>query len=263
MHRGVYLVGAGEVDWHQRVLAAVLAAGDGAAASHRAAVILWGLDGIGSAPVEVTVPLRSSPELAGVIVHRSGRPFAVERRERVPVTDVKRTLLDAAGCLPPVVMAKAFESAYRQRLVTPRGLQRYLAALPGCGVDGFNALRAYLDRRTPGLAAGSGAEVEVIELLQAWGIEPPVRQHRIHLGNDAVATVDLAWPHLRKAVEVQGFEAHASPAAIEADADRANAIQDAGWELRCYSGRTASRDPVGLAARIRRFLETEPHPKTS
>lgn len=257
IHAGVYLIGAAPPDWHQRQLAAVLAASHRGAVgtSHRAAVVLWGLDGIGSAPIELTVETRGRPRVPGVIVHRTGRPLELVDHNGIPVTTVKRTLLDAAGCLPPLVLVKAFESAYRKGLVTPDGMLDYLDQQHGRGVEGIGEIRSYLARRTAGPAAGSAAEVEVLELLHQWGIEPPERQYVIRLGRGRVVTVDLAWPHRRKAAEIQGFDGHSSPADVEADADRANAIQDAGWELRCYGARTAQRDPAALARRIRRFLE--------
>ena len=49
--------------WRQRVLAAVLAAGDGAVASHSAAAVLWRFDGLSPGPVEVTVPSARRPRV--------------------------------------------------------------------------------------------------------------------------------------------------------------------------------------------------------
>ena len=258
LHRGVYLMGATPPDWHQQLLAAVLAAGEEAMASARAAVVLWGLDGIGSAPVEITVPHDAGPDPDGAIVHRVRRMPRPVRRGAIPVTDVKRTLLDASAYVPPLVVIKAFESAYRKRLVTPAGMASYLESCPGKGVKGIGVLRSYLQRRGPGRAAGSPAEVEVLELLHEMGIEAPVRQFEIRLRDGRVVVVDLAWPGRRKAAEIQGYDGHSSPADVEADAERANAIQDAGWELRFYGARTAARRPAHLAAAIRRYLESPP-----
>lgn len=52
LHPGVYLIGAAPPTWAQAVRAAIEGAGEGAVASHRAALKLWDLDGIGNAPVE-------------------------------------------------------------------------------------------------------------------------------------------------------------------------------------------------------------------
>src|SRR5438309_9272885 len=42
-YRGVYLCTCGPVDWRSRVMAAVLACGSNAYASHRSAAAVWGL----------------------------------------------------------------------------------------------------------------------------------------------------------------------------------------------------------------------------
>src|SRR5688572_13787131 len=46
LHAGVYRLPGSPVTWHQRIMAATLAAGAGAVASHRAAGFLHGLEGI-------------------------------------------------------------------------------------------------------------------------------------------------------------------------------------------------------------------------
>jgi predicted transcriptional regulator of viral defense system len=70
---GVYRMAGAPRTWHGRVMAAVLAAGPDALASHRTAAHLWGLDGF-QAPgrVDVTVPRHARPpRRSGVIVHET------------------------------------------------------------------------------------------------------------------------------------------------------------------------------------------------
>src|SRR5687768_12281231 len=55
----VYLIVGTPPSWEQDLLAAVVAAGPGAVASHRAAAKLWGL--VDDAPVEITVPRGRTP----------------------------------------------------------------------------------------------------------------------------------------------------------------------------------------------------------
>jgi hypothetical protein len=69
MHAGVYRVPGSPVTWHQRIMAATLAAGAGAVASHRAAGYLHGLEGI-EPMAEVTVDPSRTPHPRGVVVHR-------------------------------------------------------------------------------------------------------------------------------------------------------------------------------------------------
>ena len=59
IHRGVYAVATPNLTREGRFMAAVLAAGDGAALSHGSAAWLWGIrDGLLS-PIDVTVPRRT------------------------------------------------------------------------------------------------------------------------------------------------------------------------------------------------------------
>ncbi len=60
-HAGVYNTSPIPLDWKGRLRAATLAAGPHAFASHRAAVVLHGLDGIETAPTEITVPTAVVP----------------------------------------------------------------------------------------------------------------------------------------------------------------------------------------------------------
>lgn len=254
LHPGVYAVGAAPLDARGRLRAAVAAAGAGALVSHRAAVVLWGLDGIDRAPPEVTVPFTHGPVPAGVIVHRTRRPPPPAALDGIAVTSVERTLLDAAGCLPASVVEKALESALRRNLTSAVRLGELLAVQGGRGVRGARRLRAMLGAREMGGAAGSAAEVELLRHLRAAGVPPPVRQHRVALTGGRVATVDLAWPARRKAVEVDGLDAHATAGALDHDHERQNALLEAGWELRRYAARRVRRQPAAVVESVARFL---------
>ncbi|PLS75928.1 MAG: hypothetical protein CYG61_05170 [Actinobacteria bacterium] len=92
VHPTVYRMVGAPVSWEQRMLAAVLAAGRGVVASHRAAARLWGL--VDDDGVEITVPENRWVRLAGVRVHRSRdmAPRWVSRRGPIPVTNPLRVM---------------------------------------------------------------------------------------------------------------------------------------------------------------------------
>lgn len=73
-HAGVYQTDSRPSSWEADLIAAVLAAGEKALVSHRAALLFWGMDGISSAPIEITVPFGNLPIPEGVVVHRTRRP---------------------------------------------------------------------------------------------------------------------------------------------------------------------------------------------
>jgi len=255
-HAGVFSIGVVPLDWRGQLLAAAYAAGEGAAASHRAGVVLRSLDGISAAPLELTVSYTHGPVPAGVIVHRTRRLLPIEIVDGIPTTSVERTLVDAATCLPPSVVEKATESAIRRGITTATKLDLYLTHECGKGVRGTRVVREILMARTEGRAAGSAGEVGLIRCLRGWGVPAPVRQFEVALLDGTVAVVDLAWPRLKKAVEVDGLEAHASAAALDYDLDRQNKLADVGWALRRYTGRRVARRPDTVALEIVRFLRT-------
>ncbi len=120
----------------QRLLAAVLAAGEGATASHRAAAWLWEL---ADDPVlEVTVPRSRHPRLSGVVVHRplDGSEGRSSIRRGIPVTNPLRTLCDLGSVVSAEAVGPALERALTARLVSPRGLRTAAEAARATGRRG-------------------------------------------------------------------------------------------------------------------------------
>jgi hypothetical protein len=237
------------------VHAAVLACGDDAAASHRSAMLIWGLTGIGSAPVEVTVPYSAEAMPTGVIVHRSRRIEEAVPRRGIVTTGVERTLLELGAVVPPVVVEKALASALRQHLTTCTKVDRYLLEHGGRGRHGTTVLRESLGYYNDGdRPPGSDGEVAFLRELRAAGIEPPVRQYTIDLPSGAKATMDFAWPDRRKAIEFKGSKDHTDSRAQDDDYWREGAIQDLGWELRCFAPYSLKHRPEAVAQAVVRFL---------
>jgi very-short-patch-repair endonuclease len=65
---------------------------------------------------------------------------------------------------------------------------------------------------------------------------------------------DFAWPSLAKCVEVDGFDAHGAPEALERDLIRQNRLLELGWEMRRFSARRIRRDPANVLDEIIRFV---------
>lgn len=253
-HAGVYSVAAAPPSWLDHLQAAVLAAGDGALVSHRAALVLWGLDGLRDAPVEITVPYEHAPIPASVVRHRTRRPMVRARRRGLPVTSVERTLIDCAAVLPARIVELAMDSAVRRSLTTYALIAAELARVGGRGVKGTRVMRALLAEHDCAQAPGSPAETLFLRILKDAGIALPELQGRILLADGTVAVVDALWPERRKVVEVDGLEAHGSGLALESDLERQNALLSAGYELRRFSGRQIRRRPAWVAARVADFL---------
>jgi very-short-patch-repair endonuclease len=258
IHPGVYLIDVTPLSWHGRLRAATLAAGEAALASHRAALVLWGMEGISSAPLELTVPVGRLPKPEGVIVHRTRRPIPPAVVEGIPVSSAERTILDAAWALPPLIVEQAYESAVRRGLTTPLRMAECLAEQGTWGVRGRGVVARMLDARRPGRPSGSPAETLLLHRMRKAGIDEPVRQYPIPLPDGTVAVVDFAWPWIRRAVEVDGLDAHASASSLEYDLERQNLLFDVHWELRRFSARAVRRHPHHVTESIIQFLAAAP-----
>lgn len=258
IHPGVYLVGVGALTWNERLAAAHLAAGDGSMVARRAAIVLWRLDGITAAPVELNVPIDKRPAPSGAIVHRTRRIEPASIIDGIPVTSVEQTLLESAVHVPVVVTEKAFACAWRRNLTSPEKCERYLEQHGGKGRRGTTQLREVVAIYAgTGRPPGSDGEVAFLRAIRAAGVEEPVRQFQVDLGGGAKATVDFAWPRRRKLVEFISLRAHAGSRALAADTLREDDILAAtGWELRRFAPETLRRNPQEVARRVLRFLCT-------
>jgi very-short-patch-repair endonuclease len=244
------------MSWTDRLFAAVLAGGPDTLVSHRAALVVWGMDGVRSAPVEVTVPYSNRPIPQEVIVHRTRRAMSSRDVEGLPVTDPERTLLDVSSLLPPLVVAKALESSIRRNLTTVDSILEEISTKGGRGVRGSKKLKRLLAERQLDTPTGSGSETELIYHLRRGGVREPELQYELFTRVGDRVLPDFYWPALGKAVEVDGLDAHSSAQALESDLARQNSLLEMGIELRRFSARRVRRNPGQVVEEIRRFLES-------
>ncbi|HEX6596168.1 MAG TPA: hypothetical protein VF045_04485 [Acidimicrobiales bacterium] len=225
VHAGVYRLAAAADTWRSRCMAACLALGPAAVASHRAAGALWGLDGCREL-VEVSVPRVGERRLAGVEVHRT-RALPVADRADVdglPVTRPARTLIDLAAVLSAEELEAALDSALRDHVVSPAYLERRLEFLGTRGRSGAKALRDLLRDRTEGRPADSRRENDVVRALVAGGLPSPVRQFPFE-----GIRFDLAYPDVLIAVEFDSYRHHFGRQSWRRDTARHNQATASGW----------------------------------
>lgn len=251
MHRNVYRICGAPVTELQLLLAAVLAAGAGAVASHRAAAWLWGLDD--ELSVEVTVPANRGPRLASVTVHRQAlEPEAVSRRRRVPVTNPLRTLIDVAAIPDIQLLEQALDRGLAHRLFDLSAVEAELAREGRRGRPGTARLRQSLERRSGSCKRPpSMLESRMLRLLQAARIPRPEREYGVLGGR---YRVDFAWSAERLAVEVDGYASHASWRAFQDDRTRQNDLVAAGWTVLRFTWHDLCEQPGAVGARVSQAL---------
>lgn len=254
VHPGVYQIDRRPLDWESRLLAAALACGPDARVSHRAALVLWGMDGVTYAPLEVTMPFGNLAVPDGVIVHRSRRPTPKREHRGIPVSGPERTILECSLYLPPITLGKALDSAIRLSLTTIDRMWLMLATEGGRGVKGTRRLKQVLNDRTHDTATDSGAEFELLYHMKRRGLPMPVLGFEIQTESGR-RIPDLAWPDRDKGVEVDGIDAHDSADKLDDDLTRQNDLMNLGLDIRRFSARQIRRDPQGVVDQISQFLE--------
>jgi very-short-patch-repair endonuclease len=240
----------------QRLLAAVLAAGPGAVASHRSAAALWGLiDGM-PPEVELTVHHPRLPRVPAV-VHRSRdlTDDVVTTRHFIPVTNPLRTIVDLGAVLRRHEVEEALDRALVRRLLSVAGAEGARARLAKPGRDGTGVLRHVLDERALGRdRPDSVLEPRMARLLRARRLPAPAFQHDVVVQGRRVARVDFAYPEVLLAIEVDGLEAHSTPSALQADLARQNRLVAAGWTVLRFTWHDVVRRPTTVAEVLQDFL---------
>jgi hypothetical protein len=165
-HPGVYRVGHRAPSLESRYMAAVLACGEGAVLSGRAAGYLFGaLKGL-APPPEVTAPTKR--RVRGVKTRRSKTIESTTYRG-IPVTPLSRTLVDLAGVRDPDELARAFHEAEVRHSTSPAQVEAVLDRRPNS--PGAAKLRAVLRGDEPVVL--SKLEKRFLVLLRDAGLPRP------------------------------------------------------------------------------------------
>jgi len=249
IHRGVYAVGHERLTGHGRTMAAVLAYGPHAMASHRAAGGLHGLRQDNSAKTDISLPLQSARPRPGINAHASPslRPSDVTKRHGIPCTTVARTLLDLADVVPRRQLERAVEQAEILRVFDLGALEDVL--IRANGRRGAGVLRGVLadldDER--GLTAND-LEDRFLELCRAAGLPPPAVNRWIAIDDGPPIKADFVWTTQRLIVETDGWGSHGTRQGFEHDRRRDQRARLAGWETVRFTRRQVLLDPDWVMA---------------
>jgi Transcriptional regulator, AbiEi antitoxin len=244
VHRGVYRNRSSPRTFEQRALAACLAAGPLAIASHETAAWLWDLGGRTPPRLPtVTVPRQAHPRLTNVIVHRSRDldPTRTLYHRNIPCTDPVRTLVDLASLSDPNGVVNAVDRALARGLLSAEAISAELGRRASRGRAGIRALEQILaDRGFAGVPEPSVLEAETLRLFAASGIA--VRSREVRSGPDGRYRIDFVLtPPV--AVEVDGYAYHWSPEAKARDESRRNQLRLSGTFLLVYTWRDIKSEP--------------------
>ena len=256
VHPGVYRSPVAPPTATQKLWAALVAAGPEAVVSHRAAAELWGMRGVSAQVPELSV-IHERPRLENCRLHRMqslSPPDVVERTDGIPITSPARTVLDLGAVVHPDQVARAAIDALHRRLVGWDQLAAVLGREGRRGRAGTAALRRFMAREDPGIAAlESELEVRFWELVTSSDLRLPVRQFVVRDGRH-VFRLDFAYPELMLAIEVDGVAWHGTAADRRRDRERERFLRGLGWTVLRFGWDDVIRRPDYVIARITEAL---------
>jgi very-short-patch-repair endonuclease len=236
VHRGVYAVGHDRLSERGRYMAAVLAAGKGAALSGLSAAALWKAWKRPVREIHVIAPRTRGPQ-EGLRIHTTRRldPRDVTELDGIPVTTLARTLVDLTDVLTVHQLANVIHEAAYHELFDRK--ETYEAIQRANGRPNLTRLRQALE--TDGAGTRSNLEDRFLSLIA--DLPRPRVNTRI-----AGLEVDFAWPGL--VVELDG-PGHNRPRTQREDAERDKRLNAAGYTVRRITRDDLDR-PAGLLDRL-------------
>ncbi len=184
--------------------------------------------------------------LAGLRGHRSAAIFTddVTMHQRIAVTTPERTVVDLSGRLGRDALGRIIDEGLRRRLVRLDRLGRCVARLAGSPGRRTATIHGLLRERLDGYDPGdSDLETRALRLLVSRGLPPPVQQHRVRVQGRRMR-IDLAYPDVRLAIELDGWDHHRSRTAFDDDRARANLLVSDGWSLVRFTSRSSDDEIV-------------------
>jgi very-short-patch-repair endonuclease len=244
-YKGTYRVGHRAPSVEALYLAAVLACGEHAVVSGRAAGHLLGL--LKGAPPPPEVTTRTDRRLKGIRTRRSRR---LDRHDvltfrGIPVTTVARTLVDLAAVLSESELARACHEAGVLHGTTPAQVEAVLARLGNC--PGAAKLRGVLQGEVR--VTMSQLERRFLALLDATGLGLPITNRPA-----GGRRVDCRWPDRRLTVELDSYRYHRSRHSWEQDRRREREAHARGDDFRRYTYGDVFEHPQQMLRELRALL---------
>lgn len=249
LHRGVYAVGHAAVSRHGLCLAAVLACGENAVASHQSAAWLWGLSPRFAAMPHVTAPRRGHVR-ATIHLHHSTifEEADLTTCDGVPVTSVPRTSLDMAAVSARKGVEGLLEKAERMSLLEVTEIEAILAR--SGRHPGRRILRQALAIYRDPVMTRARSERLLLAIVRRAGLPRPAINYSI-----AGMEIDAYWETERFAVEVDGYATHGTRAAFERDPLRIEELKLLGIDAIRITASRIEREPSQVGQRLRALLQ--------
>lgn len=253
----VFRIAGSPGSWHQDAMAACLWCGSHVGVSHVAAARLWRIDGFESAPIEVSCAVGRRSDGLGFRTHRVDRFLVPELTTlgSIPVTSVRRTLLDLAG-VKHWRTEHALDQCLRTGSTTLGQMWLLYEEDWTRGRRGIAILRELLATRTPGVApTESDLELLLLEIVSDFALPEPMRQQWVQLPDRRIR-VDFLYPDAALVIETDGYAYHGDHQSFDEDRERDAELQSLGLCVLRFTWAQLKWRRGWVADIIRRHLAT-------
>lgn len=253
--RGAFGVGHQPISRNGRLLAAVLASGEGSVVSHGTAAALLGLWERPPSVIDVIAPIEAGRKISGIRRRHTPPPLPRDRHihEAVPCTSPSRTIVDVAGIVREAALRRTIEQAAVLSILNVPEIEAILA---GPRRRGSPRLRLILDdwrRYSPATRLRSPMEAKLLPLLSQRGLPVPQCNEVLRLGDEEFE-IDFLWRRQRLAVETDGRKYHDNPAARARDSIRNRILRAAGWRVWRLAWNDLEQRPEATMNELARLL---------
>ena len=243
-------------------MGAVLAAGEGAIASHRCGAALYGLRRIRCDRPVITVSGRSAPRLDGIESHRRDILTRLDRVRIgvIPVTSPTWAVLDLAGELDLTKgperarLGGLIDDVLVRKLASISAFERLVERVAPSRLPGAAVLKELVaERRAGKKPSETGLEDELLEVFRVFGLPEPIRQYVLPLSGGSSARFDAAYPELLLGFEADGDTYHKGLLDQMRDEARDKECHRLGWTVRRYSTDDIRLRASGIAEEVARL----------
>lgn len=242
---GVFAVPGTPATYEQKVIAAVLASPP-SVASHFSAMRLWEMGECDSNVIEVCTERTRYPRLRNVVIHRSVFFLKEEHTEitSIPCASFARTLVDVSGRFSLGQLGRMLDEGLRTNKTTLNLVRRCVAGLYPAPGRRLTRIEKLLGERLPQYNPGdSDLEVRVLRWIVEAGLPEPVQQHKVSVNGNKFR-IDLAYPHEKIALEVDGFKFHADRSSFDHDRFRSNLLTAVGWRILRFTSNSSQEHMI-------------------
>ncbi len=255
VHRGVFSVGHALLTQRGRFMAAVLACGPEAWASHYCSGVLLEL-GLGTRRlIDVTTRAARGRGIPGIRAHGTSSLTEddVTEIDGIPCTTLARTLLDIAEDGTRREVERALDHAEQARILDIRAIDDVLSRANGR--RGARLLSAVLEvHRVGSTLTRNKLEEAFLAIARDVGLPPDAVNQWIAFPEGDGAEADFVYAAARLVVETDGRDPHTVRKAFTSDRRRDQRLMLLGWRVVRFPWQQVVFEPAEVAATLRGLL---------